>query len=153
MNQTRYRVVAEQLDTINGPGDGDTISEALARIAFAALPDWGAFVVPGWLVDGLRPLFTRLLELSDSLQVDLLECMAHLYDSPVGPRPDFDLEELKANLASLSDGALPYALSIISKEGAAAEPYLRRYVDHQHPDVRTEARDGLERLHLRSGVV
>lgn len=91
------------------------------------------------LVDGLRPLFARLLELSDSLQVDLLECMAHLYDSPVGPRPDFDLEELKANLGSLPDGALPFALSIISKEGAQAEPYLRRYVNHQHPDVRTEA--------------
>lgn len=48
MNHARYRLVAEQLDTINGPGDGNTISEALARIVFAALPDWGDFVVPGW---------------------------------------------------------------------------------------------------------
>lgn len=146
MNHARYRVVAEQLDTINGPCEGEAISDALSRIAFAALPDWGAFEVPDWLVDGLRPLFARLMELSDSLKIDLLECLSHLYDSPVGPRPDLDLSELKAHLSTLPTGALPYALSIIARDGADAAPYLRRYVDHGNPDVRSEARAALERL-------
>ena len=150
MKDTRYRVVAEQLNYINGPFDTDIISDALARIAFAALPDWGAFEVPAWLVDGLRPMFARLMELTDSLKVDLLECLSHLYESPAGVRPDYDLTELKANLSRLPDAALPYALSIIAIDGSGAERYLESYLHHGRPDVRAEARAGLGRLQMSS---
>jgi hypothetical protein len=145
MKDTRYDVVAEQLNAINGPFEPDIISEALARIAFAVLPDWGEFEVPVWLVEGLRPLFARLWELSDSLKVDLLECLAQLYDSPTGTRPDFDLSELKANLDRLPVAALPYALAILVHDEQAA-PLLERYVQHPCADVRVEAQAGLERL-------
>jgi hypothetical protein len=145
MKDARYNVVAEQLNTINGPCEPDVISEALARIAFAALPDWGEFTVPVWLVDGLRPMVARMWELSDSLKVDLLECLAHLYETPAGFRPDFDLRELKANLARLPVTALPYALAIISHDRDSAR-LLKMYVNHARADVRAEARAGLERL-------
>lgn len=150
MKDTRYRVVAEQLHTINGSFETDAISDALARIAFAALPDWGAFEVPVWLIEGLRPLFHRLMELSDSLKVDLLECLSHLYESPAGARPDYCLKELKANLSRLPDAALPYALSIIAIDGSGAELCLKPYLNHRHSDVRSEAKAALERLHLSS---
>jgi hypothetical protein len=152
MKDTRYRIVAEQHNTIRTTSDSDAISDALARIAFAALPDWGTFEVPGWLIEGLRPLFARLMELSDSLKVDLLECLSHLYESSAGARPDYDLAELKANLSQLPETALPYALAIIASDGSGAETYLKSYLDHRHNDVRMEARAAWERLHTTTVV-
>lgn len=146
MKDPRYFVVAKQLKTIQESFDAESVSEALSRIAFAALPDWGDFEVPDWLVEGLRPLFSSLPELCDSLKVDLLECLAHLYDCPLGPRPDLELDELKANLSDLPVPALPFALSIIAHDGHDAKRYLEDYVDHEHSDVRTEALAALEKL-------
>lgn len=151
MKDPRYTIVAEQLEAIHATIDSETISQALSRIAFAALPDWGQFEVPPWLVDGLRPLLASILDLSDSLKVDLLECLAHLYETPAGPRLDFELGELKANLAGLPTGALPFALAIIAHDGHDAKRYLEEYANHEHSDIRTEARAGLERLILQVG--
>ena len=110
------------------------------------LPDWGELKVERWMIDGLKPIFAKLFELSGPLQVELLECMSLLYNRP-GFRPDFDLSQLKERLQDVSVAALPYAITIIAHDGPeGAEQFLRPLSQHQRRDVREEALDALGRL-------
>lgn len=146
MSRARDDIIRRQLSRIVEPYDREPVSRALSQIAFTVLPDWGEFQVESWMIDGLKPIFSQLFELSGPLQVELLECLSLLYKRN-GVQPDFDLCELKERLHDLSVAALPYAISIIANEGReAAERYLRPLSDHQHRDVREEALDALGML-------
>ncbi len=146
MIRAREKILREKLSLIAEPYERESVSRALSRIAFMVLPDWGDLTVERWMVDGLKPIFSRLLELSGPLQVELLECISLLYNRP-GFQPDFDLSELKERLLDVSVAALPYAISIIAHDGPeAVERYLRPLSQHQRRDVREEALDALSPL-------
>ncbi len=146
MMRARDEVIRQHLSQIVEPYDREPVSRALSQIAFTVLPDWGELRVETWMVEGLKPIFSHLFELSGPLQVELLECLSLLYNRS-GVQPDFDLSELKERLQDLSVAALPYAISIIAHEGPeAAERYLRPLSDHQRRDVREEALEALGML-------
>ena len=146
MIRAREKIIREKLALIVEPFEREPVSRALSRIAFMVLPDWGELTVERWMVDGLKPIFARLFELSGPLQVELLECMSLLYNRP-GFQPDFELSELKERLHDVSVAALPYAITIIANDSPeAVEQYLRPLSQHQRRDVREEALDALGHL-------
>lgn len=127
--------------------DQEHVANMLNTLKIHLEKPWGESKLPGFLIDGFRPIIEDYLTLSQDAQEELLECLSYLFDPYADQKISLDIEIIKNNLHVLSPSGLVSFLSLISNERAAdAEERIRSFLAHEKDFVQEAARDELREM-------